>query len=106
MTDRALALATLLGLGLIAGCFSPSISDGEYRCGPQSLCPGGFVCSGTVCRRGGLDAGTSAALPVPTDLGSADVSTDLHLTDTVTGVDVPGGTSLDLHLADQPQGSD
>lgn len=40
-----LALATVF----LIGCFNPKIGEGEFTCGPNQLCPSGFVCGGNRC---------------------------------------------------------
>lgn len=44
-------MRTLLALTavLLAGCFQPKIGEGEFMCGPNRLCPSGFVCGGNRC---------------------------------------------------------
>jgi hypothetical protein len=77
---RGSRFSLLLGLGLVAGCFSPDLGPAPFLCatGPDP-CPDGYVCANQVCIKPGsilIDAG---GLP------------DIVLPDTPTGGDVPIG---------------
>lgn len=60
----------------LAGCFSPRINSGEFRC-DNGLCPEGFRCEDGFCLRGSgspsaeIDA---AVTPPPSDAAAADSS--------------------------------
>lgn len=78
---KALALGCLLA----AGCFIPSIDDGDVACGPGGACPDGLTCAvDGLCRRN-ADGGE------PSDLTGADLTgQDLSGAD-LLGIDGPCG---------------
>jgi hypothetical protein len=80
MASRALlacsALAAALAIFAFATCYRPSIPDGAFVCGPNGLCPSGFVClADSLCHRPSSphDAGLDQSVPdsafTPPDLG-------------------------------------
>jgi hypothetical protein len=66
---RALVVVALAALAPLAGCYSPSIADGQFTCAQGGSCPSDFVClcgvcrpsSFTTCADGGAPGGDMAA---------------------------------------------
>lgn len=52
---RWLAALSPVALLFVATCYAPDIGDGAFACGPNGLCPHGFVCrtNENLCYRTG-----------------------------------------------------
>ncbi|HZS37764.1 MAG TPA: hypothetical protein VFF06_13095 [Polyangia bacterium] len=75
----ALTLTFTLAFALFAGCYSPTIADGQFTCAGGGACPSGFQCTCGACRPSGvtgcLDGGSGADASdaaMPQDLAAAD----------------------------------
>lgn len=62
-------------LAAVAGCYSPSIANGQLRCDSNGgVCPQGFECQEGLCWRPGTFVGADMAVPITDDMGPNDLA--------------------------------
>jgi len=62
--EAAFAVAILIAITLLTGCYRPSIASGGFQCAPGDVCPDGFHC-GPNKRCYSPDAGPACESPPP-----------------------------------------
>lgn len=95
------ALTTGLWFASVAGCFSPSIPSGSFRCANDApFCPEGQTCVNKLC----IDPSKADASLA--DVVGADVTPDMGKgPPDLTGVEKPDGTTCTDGLFEGPNGN-